>query len=255
MSVPKQSFIIWFSPRTGSSLLCKSLEDTGVCGKAGECLNDQGDQSLASYYQIKNFDQLCANLWHRGTSVNGIFGVKYSCYRFHHERVGRELAGLQKLEDTQPTEWKVMSKIFPNCKHIFLTRRNKIRTAVSWWKAIQDDIWHLKQGSEATKDTRFYQDKYDAPALRHLLREHCLREAYTGEFFTKNQIVPMTIVYEDFIADYEGTLRRILAFLGIRDGTMPIEPPYYQKTSDENSEAWIQQFRDDLQQGWDKPAW
>ena len=59
------------------------------------------------------------------------------------------------------------------------------------------------------------QDAYRFDAIAHLLLEACLREAAIQEFFTEGGIVPLTIVYEDFIADYAGTVQRVLDFLGV----------------------------------------
>ena len=41
--VPQLSYTIWFSQRTGSSLLCNALESTGVAGKPNEWLIHKPD--------------------------------------------------------------------------------------------------------------------------------------------------------------------------------------------------------------------
>ena len=43
---PKQSYIIWFSQRTGSSILCKALEDTGIAGRPSEWLHEHETNNL-----------------------------------------------------------------------------------------------------------------------------------------------------------------------------------------------------------------
>lgn len=254
MITPQQSFIIWFAPRTGSSLLCKSLEDTGVCGKAGEYLNDQQNETLQVFYQVDNFADLCQKLWIKGSSENGVFGIKYSIYQSHHARVMEELSALLGLKGAAQ-DWSIMSRLFPNCRHIFLTRRNKVRLAASWWKAIQDNQWHRLSVDQGKRDSSFYKDKYDVNALSHLFKEACLREAMMEEFFAVNNIHPLTVVYEDFIRDYEGTLISILTHLKIKHSDIQLQPPFYKKTADKHTEHWIQKFRDDLQEGWENRAW
>jgi trehalose 2-sulfotransferase len=131
-----------------------------------------------------------------------------------------------------------------------MTRRNKVRLAVSWWKAIQSEEWHRKTG--ASPSSRDVRNAYHFEAIDHLLVESCMREAAIQGFFTEGGIVPLTIVYEDFIADYRGTVERVLAFLnlGLSD-SMEIAPPFYARLADEHSEQWVQRFRRERQAGWD----
>ena len=97
---------------------------------------------------------------------------------------------------------------------------------------------------------------YNYAAIDHLLCEATLREAAIQELFSEGDIVPLTIVYEDFIADFEGTIRGTLDFL---DVTVPeritIEPPFFTKLADDVSEEWVQRFRHERQQGWTNIAW
>jgi trehalose 2-sulfotransferase len=75
---PKLSYTIWFSQRTGSTLLCKALQSTGVAGQPGEWLNcyTLSDFNLLDKYQLSNYAELQQKLWQLGTTPNGVFGVK-----------------------------------------------------------------------------------------------------------------------------------------------------------------------------------
>jgi LPS sulfotransferase NodH len=151
-------------------------------------------------------------------------------------------------------DWSLWSDLFPHCTHIFLTRRNKVRQAVSWWKAIQDEQWHFKRGDSTKRDADFYHEKYVFDALLHLFNECNMREAMTESFFAHNHIKPYTIVYEDMIRDYEYTLQDLLAEIGVKDKCV-IEKKPFQKTANQINEQWVQQFRTDLQKGWKRIMW
>ena len=252
---PFSSYIIWFTPRTGSTLLCKALEDSGVAGKPGEYLNDPQEKCLTDFYQVQDLSALQSVLWAKGTSENGVFGIKYSLYRSHHRRLTSELADLVDEPMVNPWDWKIFAPIFPNCKHIFLSRRNKVRLAVSWWRAIQDHQWHLEANAEKNTPPEWYADQYNYDALLHLFKESSLREAAIEHYFTTNGIRPLTIIYEDFIRNYEGTLRDILNYLGIPSVKVKFKAPFFQKTADEHSEIWVERLRKDIQDGWDNVAW
>lgn len=245
MNAPNLSLRIWFVPRSGSTLLCKSLEQTGVAGKPGEFLDDADEKSFLTHYQAKSYQELKEKIWNLGTSENGVFGIKHAYHRTRYDKWISELKPLaQKQNQSDEALWEDM---FPKGKHILLTRRNKVRLAVSWWKAIQDNQWHLQPGQKREKDASFYEDKYDVNALKHLFREAILREAGTQAYFDTHGILPLTVVYEDFVRSYDQTLKGILDFLEISSQQFSIPPQYYSPTADDISEAWVQRFRKDLQ--------
>ena len=253
---PKQSYRIWFSQRNGSTVLCKGLEDTGVAGKPGEFFNVAEDSSLCEKYAVGSFAALRDKIWELGTSPNGVFGIKHSLHAGRYGKIFEELKNLKGIPDDQsPDEEELLGDLFPNCRHIFLTRRNKVRQAVSWWKAIQDNVWHLEAEQEHRNQEDFYEKNYDFAALSHLFKEATLRECAIQEYFSRYHIQPLTLVYEDFIENFKGTIQRIVDYLEIDAGDLRVKDLFYRKTADSDSEAWVQRFREDLQQGMDGRIW
>ncbi|MFK7923609.1 MAG: Stf0 family sulfotransferase [Bacteroidia bacterium] len=255
MKTPIRSYRIWFTQRSGSTLLCKALEQTGIAGKPGELLVPMGDEkNLQDKYQVDTYQALRSKIWERGTSANGIFGVKDPLHGERYLQKFIEICYLQGLIPIDNHE-SIWSDLFPNCQHIYLTRRNKIRQAVSWWKAIQDSVWHLEEGAEHRNEEAFYEEKYDADALTHLFKESVLMECATQAYFDQHKIVPYTVVYEDLIADYESTIRGILDYLKLDHKSIEIKAPYYHKTADELSERWVDRFRQDFQAGFQEKVY
>ncbi len=245
---PTKSYRIWFTQRNGSSLLCKGLEQTGLAGKPGEFFNSFDHQSLCQKYQVTTYEDLRAKLWEAGTSRNKIFGIKHSRHATYYGEIIKEIKILKGHRPDEPVdETTLIEDLFPECKHIFLTRRNKIRQAVSWWKAIKDQVWHIEPGQRRSNDPDFYNTNYDFAALTSLLNEVCLRECSIQEYFSRYEIAPLSIVYEYMILDFEGTVRKVIDFLEIDHSQLDIQPMYYQKTADNHSEEWVQRFREDLQ--------
>lgn len=126
MKQPAQSYTIWFSQRTGSTLLGDALSSTGVAGYPNEWL----------HYQFKSPENLkiedLEQIWSQGTTSNGVFGIKINFEQ-------RWIDAFRSLYHLPPvlSRAEVWSTGFPNCnKHIYMTRRNKVRLAVSWWRAI-----------------------------------------------------------------------------------------------------------------------
>ena len=82
-----------------------------------------------------------------------------------------------------------------------------------------------------------------------------MREAGIQEFFAEGNITPLTIVYEDFIQQYEATIRNTLDFLELDHISLQIAPPYFSPTANDISEAWTQRFREELQVDWTNRGW
>lgn len=244
---PKQSYTIWFSQRTGSTLLCRALESTGIAGKPREWLTTDGN--LLDKYQLSSYEELQQRLWQLGTTPNGVFGVKTGAYNPYFKNLIDTFLQFPGSNSKLNNPVEVWQNAFPNCKHIYMTRRNKVRLAVSWWKAIQTQEWHRQRG-QLPKSVDL-QDKYSYEAIAHLFAECSMREAAIQEFFDNGSIVPHTVVYEDFILNYEATIKSVIDFLQLPNtGEVTISPPPLQQLADDVSEHWVQRFRQERQRGW-----
>ena len=125
---PHKSYRIWFSQRNGSTLLCKGLEQTGICGIPGEYFNLMDASSLCDKYNVDTYGQLKETIWKLGTSSNGVFGIKHSLHASYSGRIFKEIKKLKGIpQDAEIDRQELLSDLFPNCKHIFLTRRNMQR--------------------------------------------------------------------------------------------------------------------------------
>ena len=82
-----------------------------------------------------------------------------------------------------------------------------------------------------------------------------MREAGIQEFFAEGNIVPLNIFYEDFVQEYEQTIRTILDYLELDLRSAAIAPPALTKTADTVSEEWVQRFREERQNGWTNRCW
>ncbi|MEM9986883.1 MAG: Stf0 family sulfotransferase [Bacteroidota bacterium] len=255
MHPPHRSYIIWMTPRTGSTLLSELLAQSQQLGHPHELFTLEPHSSLAEHYQVDSWERLRDELWSRSALDTGCMALKYGIYRSRHEPIVQELRQLQGLAEVDLWNWAPFEELFPRCQHLFLTRRNKLRQVISWWKAIQDQQWHLRPGQSREQTNHFYEDKYDFAALQHLLKEVQLREAATQQFFSDNNLTPLTVVYEDLIQDVVHQLGRILAFLGLEPQLAAQSKPSFLPTRSEINDQWEARLREDLQTGWNHRAW
>ncbi len=245
---PKLSYTIWFTQRTGSTLLCKALQGTGIAGKPEEWLLHLLESPL-----LNENANLQKQLWTMGSTANGIFGLKHGFCGPYFSQLLEIFRASPDCPSGERNRARIWEHAFPNHRHIFMTRRNKVRLAVSWWKAIQTQEWHRLQG-ESPKEVDLT-NAYSFAAIDHLYCECVMREAGIQEFFSEGNIVPLTIVYEDFMLEYEKTVRKILEFLGLDTIETQIPPPQFVPTADSISEEWVQRFRIERQEGWQNRGW
>ncbi len=251
---PNLSYVIWFSQRTGSSVLCRALQDTGIAGRPQELLLHDRAEDLMAAFGARDAASLQRELWREGSTPNGVFGLKVSFYEPHHSVITDVFQRFPGCMPGNLSGVAVWHNAFPNCKHVVMTRRNRVRLAVSWWMGIQSGDWHHPVADHKARDTRSCE--YRFAAIRHLLLEADLREAGIQAFLDAAGIVPLTVVYEDLSADFAGTVRRVLDFLQIPGRErIEIPMPHYEKLADDLSEEWVQRFRRELQAEWPNKGW
>ena len=69
------------------------------------------------------------------TTDNGIVGIKVHWHQF----------GVLDAEVASAAARRVpLSDVFPNLKHIWLARTNKIAQAISYYRASKTDLWHQR---------------------------------------------------------------------------------------------------------------
>lgn len=250
MRIPNQSYIIHYTPRTGSTYLSEWLKNTGIAGQPEELFTVHPEEEhLAKKYGVSNFAAFRQRIWEMGTSTNGVFSSKGS--------PGLQLTKLLSIFPDIPTEeaQTLYEHLFPNVRYIHLTRRNKVRQAISWWVAIKSEQWHQRNGPREELPLSFWDDAYDFAALSHLFKEASLRECAIEDFLSTVGITAHTVVYEDMVLQPRITVNRILQYLDLPIPEHELTPPNIYPTATARSEIWVERFKADIQKGMDVLAW
>jgi LPS sulfotransferase NodH len=120
-----------------------------------------------------------------------------------------------------------------------VTRRDKVRQAVSLWKAIQTWSWSTQQLGAENRPL-----VYSESAIDHLIRDIHAHESAWRAYFRSCGVRPLTVIYEDFVERYGETIREILRYVGVGGATeLEIAPPSRRQQSDELSEEWVDRYR------------
>lgn len=277
---PQSSYLICATPRSGSTLLCEALTNTGTAGRPKEYFealhatglprrpfeyfedsplldviehlggNTRTDTPMASQAAPLPYADYLASILEEGTTPNGIFGAKIM-WGYLPDFVSnlRSIPAYRHLDT--PT---LLATIFPRLHYIRVIRRDKLRQAISLWKAIQTQTW--REDSDETTDNVPAEGKqliFHFDAIEHLIQQIRRHEQAWQHYFEQIGVQPLVIIYEEWIAAYEETAHAILDFLNIPipDGLI-FAPRKMKRQADAISEEWVRQYYE--QKSWQERA-
>jgi trehalose 2-sulfotransferase len=139
----RTSYAICAVQRSGSSLLCEALKNTGLAGIPEEYFlykEDEGSWENGCWAQhngVTSRRGFINLVLAKATATNGVFGTKLMWNYFPHV-----IRSLQELPEYQGlAAAPLLGMLLPNLHYIWLVRADKVRQAVSWAMAAQTDIY------------------------------------------------------------------------------------------------------------------
>lgn len=263
---PRQSYLVCATPRSGSTLFCEVLGKSGIAGQPKEFFEELKHTGLPrqpqEYFEASDNDDVMGLLGHlphrvspmrltewegagyrqfvsevleEGTTPNGVFGAKMMWGYFDDF-----LSNLRRVSEFMHVSvYDLLASVFPDLRYIYITRQDKVRQAVSLWKAIQTQVWRknvapLQEGSNKALTFHFN-------AIDHLVRQIVAHEAAWWQFFQAGGLEPLVIVYEEMVEALETTIQNALCYLAV---PVPEELVLFdhgmERQADMQSEEWVQ---------------
>ncbi len=214
------AFAIGFTPRSGSTLLARALLESGIAGAPGDYFAPHVRQAAAERWGDIPLRQYLDILLAHRTSPQGVFGFKVAWQSW--------IRVMDIGEMLKPIRW------------VWVRRRNVIAQAVSLEIARQTDQWNSWQ-SGVEKEP-----EYDFDAIHVHRRRLTANNQEWEHYFRDREITPLEVTYEDFAADYTGTLEGVFEFLQIDTSGVELPEPPFQKLASERNREWIRRYRTDL---------
>jgi len=193
---------------------------TGLAGAPTEFFDEETKQGFLRHWELADESEYLSTLLLKKTSPNGVFGFKA---HWHQYRAAFGEA--------------TISPEIPNLEFIFIRRRNQIRQAVSYWRAIQTNQWAVTHRSTNQSP------RYDFDEIAKLLERIRREEKAWLDFFTANSIEPLELFYEEFANELPATIHACLNRIGFElpsDWVMP--ELTLKKQADEISDRWVTRF-------------
>jgi LPS sulfotransferase NodH len=278
---PTNSYLVCATPRSGSTLLCEALKGTGVAGvpeEFFEALRHSGRPRSPQEYFVGAQDQTILRhlgehtridgrpgrspLWDRhnyepflrwaiaqGTTPNGVFGAKLMWGYFgDFVSLLREVPEYREL----PIQ-ELLPTVFPDLGYVRVVRANKVRQAVSLWKAVQTATWRQEEAedrghgdiagsTDSGSNGQGPRLKFHFHAIEHLLEQILANEACWDAFFEHCRIKPHVVVYEDFAENYEETALGVLKHIGVEAPESVSFDRRMERQTDDINRVWARRF-------------
>ena len=274
MTDVSRNYLVCATQRSGSTLLCELLKNTGVAGRPEEyfeAMHDTGVpphprdflEGLAptglgirsdgrppeapAYSSLAGLPDYRAHLertFALGTTPNGVFGAKlmFNQLRELHTLAGRlpEFAGVGVEV--------LLDRLFSSPRYIWISRRDTVRQAESMWKALQTRRWRAGdgEGDDAPTPPTPPAPQYRFDAIDHLVRRFETEERGWERFFTAHSIEPLTIGYEhDLASDPDRTVHRALEWIGVTAPAGWHAAAPMDRQGDAESDDWVAAYHRD----------
>src|SRR4051794_5096798 len=184
----------------------------------------------------ETYDQYLAWALEQGTTSNGVFGAKLMWgYLGDFATLLRGIDGMDGLPVPA-----LLGRAFPGLRYVQITREDKVRQAVSLWKAVQTQAWR-------GEDRVAREPVFSFRAVNSLVRLPPAPDASGDASFRGLGHEPLKITYEELAAAPEPVVRRVLGHLGVdAPADLRLGSPRLAVQADELSEAWIRRHHEHL---------
>jgi len=236
---PRTSYLVCGTPRSGSSLLCEALINTGIAGQPEEeYFLPRNELVWQERWGTSTYAEYLASAIKQCTTLNEVFGAKMMWGYF--DNFVSKVRRLPTYNDKALSVNDLMQSVFPNLHYIWIKRSDKVRQAVSHAKAIQTDVWKMVTETEPLLTTK---PAFSFKQIDFMVQHLEAQEAAWQNYFAVNGIQPFIVVYEDFVLRYEATAVQILKYLDIPEAErVEFAPRRMRKQADEESEIWVQRY-------------
>jgi trehalose 2-sulfotransferase len=238
---PSLSYLICCCERTGSTLLGDALSGTGIAGHPRSYFNRAAHFNPKMHRILGNArddDKYLDRVMVAATTPNGVFGAKVHWAHFLNFVAKTDLPTGASASTADR-----LRRHFPDLRYIYLVRRNAVARAISHYRAKRTDQWQLDTRSTTDDAGGEGEPSFDFDQIESFVRLGEAEDANWRQFFHEHGIQPLELTYEELVIDLEGSVRRVLTFLGIPAENIEVVPPSLRKQADNHSQEWEARYR------------
>jgi LPS sulfotransferase NodH len=226
------SYLICATPRSGSNFLCEVLRSTGVAGIPDEYF--WNPPFWSERWGVGDFPSYFRRLLREGTSPNGVFGSKMMWG--YLDEVSHQLTSHFDLKVTSHPD--VLSAMFPSLRYVWLTRRDKVRQGISFYRALETKLWRSSDEPAGV----MVDPPFDYRAIDRLVQLSKDEDDAWRGYFQEHGIQALIIAYEDLAQDPDREARRVLTFLDLPIASDSPRLWRHSRQADSVTDEWVERY-------------
>jgi len=236
---PRRCYVVCAIARSGSNLFTDGLHATRRAGRPKQFFLPKYEHQYAakSGLDANDFAAYVRGIIPATATSNEVFGFKLMGWYLNEFLVRLRQTG--EFGDSEASDLEMLVAAFPRLRFLQITRRDKLRQAISKARAAQTGLWKVQEGKSEKAEP-----VYDRALIARALLEAEEEEKIWNAFFTRIDRQPFQVEYEQLCRDFAGTLTAVLDFLEIRlRWGVRIHPPATIRQGDALSDDWERQYR------------
>ncbi len=182
LPAPNLTYVIYFTPRSGSSRVTEILGQTRKLGEANEAFNPNFMPSIAQAVQASDLQSYQQNL-SRWLNRNGVFSFEITGHQLR--KVFPQVTDFFDIYAKKPSFW--------------LIRKDIVAQAVSLAKMVTLNIAHTAQSDIQQRAAAENLFVYDPAVIKRWLNHILVAERNCEEWFKQFNITPFRMSYEDLV--------------------------------------------------------
>ena len=239
MTHPTRAYIVSSTQRSGSTYLCQLLASTEVAGNPQEYFearaetgspphpgyflaglprtgagirDDPRPTDAPEYSDLRSVDGWAGHLertFRLGTTANGVFATKLMWNQLPD--LEQHAASLPEFAGATGSE--LLDGLFGHPSYVWIRRLDKVRQAISLWRALQTRRWRLEHPGDDGEPPGL---SYSFGGIEHLRRRLSADDEAWGRHFVRCGIEPLELFYEtDVKPDPAGAVAAVLDHIGV----------------------------------------
>jgi len=225
--LPEKQYVMYFTPRSGSSWVTDIAKQTKRLSIPGEAFNPSFLPNMTRAYNATTMDEYCDILIRR-RNTEGVFGFQITAHQL--TAVFRNEADFLRR--------------FPGPICFWLIRKDIVLQAISLFKMQQTRISHAPQTSAEEIAAREASFDYDADAIQHWLRHILQAEMATEELFARAGLQPLRMSYERNAEMKTNHIVNVMGqHIGIPTMKMPLLESSHNKIATQRNDLFADRFR------------
>ncbi|MEM6580760.1 MAG: Stf0 family sulfotransferase [Pseudomonadota bacterium] len=225
--LPTNRYVIFFTPRSGSSRLTDIVAAADGLGKPGECFNLKHIRKMIEFFGAQSMPDY-VNLLMRYRNDAGTFGSEIT-------------VGQMRTFFASPDAF---FDVYQPTAFLFLIRENIIQQAVSMSRKSQTGVAHNTLRS--VTDTSGAEFKYDAGEIAKAIKRLAKQEVLIEELLAKRGIAPLRLSYETLLDKTAAQFLPVIAeFVDAELTNTEAARSDHQKLGDEKNLAFAKRFAEE----------